>query len=567
MTPLMPANYASKSLNKLGWAVLWGLLSILFITFIYAHEWVWVWAVIATFFCWKSLVMLKNLVVQGLFQAKLQREIKTPTDNHGSAKWCTEKQIKQAGLDDPNNGVAVGVLGNTTIFFAFTHGLASAPAGTGKTTGLILPAILHGYRVPQGNGKSYVAPMINIDVKCELTPMTKAMIEAHHGHKVVCLNPSLSNGLPNVSFNPLYVVIDDMKDIHLHRHALTDAIEIATILLPEPAGGTDKNVFFRNGSRDFIIVIVIFLAGEHPDKCTLPEVFSIIASPKRLMLYLKKAEKSDYLVGDLSTLASGLLETDEDHFADFVSGALQVLLPFAPSTDIGQSVARDEFRFENMYHHGQLTSVSILAPYDRRTAYASWTGLVVKMAVKALMRVGINKPVIFNLDEATNFNLEGLAQDLTAIRGYGGRVRLIFQAKSELIRAVGQHSTDTIYSQTDIKQFFGVTSYKEAKEISDFFGEYTVKQNNISPDKTTKDADQKASVGEMARALYRPEDITNMPKDEQIVIIQGLPPIKCKRLAYNHVASWHHMLDDNPLEGGKLPLKRKLDVSYHEVAS
>lgn len=84
---------------------------------------------------------------------------------------------------------------------------------------------------------------------------------------------------------------------------------------------------------------------------------------------------------------------------------------------------------------------------------------------------------------------------------------------------------------------------------------------------TPKGADLAESITEHSRPLFTPQDVLQLPKDEQIVLIQGMKPFKCKKLPYAHVDTWWRLLNDNPIEGGKLPLKRRFSISYKDVRS
>lgn len=556
-------KHSKQVLNKFTWLCCWGLFALAFYTHRNDYHWgVWVFLVVSCLLAWNATKAAWNSWLYGRYQHALRVKSQTPTDNHGKAQLATEQQLEAAGKFDSNCGVPIGAFNGKPLFHKFTHAMVVSPAGAGKTSAVALPCLAHGYRVGDGNGGSFAASVVVTDIKGELAVMAARNCVERHGHKVFYLNPDEMFGFANSCFNPLQVVIDDLAYVPYHKYALSDAQELVLQLIPEPPEG-DKNKYFRNGSRNMIFAVVLYLAAENPACCTLPELFRILSSAGRLKEVLEAAVKSDALSGDIALLASGLLEVEDDHFSDFITGAMQVLMPFSPSSPLAHSVSKSDFTFEALKQ--ERTSVFIMARYDRKEAYAPWIGLVAKAAIKSLIRVDGNIPVHFLLDEATNIPLPGLSNDLTALRGYGLRCQIICQAKSELTRVYGKESTETFYSQTDLKQFFGVTSLQEAKEISAMLGDYTVKAESLGMDRTSPWSDLKDSISETGRPLMRPEEILNMPKDDQIVLINGLPPIYCKRLPYSQVDSWHSALDDNPLEGGKLPLDHKISIDYREV--
>jgi type IV secretion system protein VirD4 len=132
---------------------------------------------------------------------------------------------------------------------------------------------------------------------------------------------------------------------------------------------------------------------------------------------------------------------------------------------------------------------------------------------------------------------------------------------------LGDTLAETMLTQSAFKSFAGVNTYKQAKEISDMIGDFTSKGYSFNPQGSAKGADLSESISEHSRPLFTPQDVLQLPKDEQIVLIQGMKPFKCKKLPYNHVDTWWYLLDNNPIEGGKLPLRRRLSISYKDVGS
>ena len=565
--PSMSPTHQTQVWRSLSWMVFWIVLSLLSTSYRHVLGWV--------FYLYISLCLLKlwkhakgsfMSFQYGRYQAELRARQETPSGNHGEATYATYEQKKAAGLYDPHNGVLFGVDEHGPLFFSYTHNLSLAPAGSGKSTGIAIPAKTHGYRVEKGRNVSEAASCVVTDLKGELAAMTARLSAELHGHIVIFLNPDNLFGLLNTAFNPLQIIIEELALDDPSGKTKTNAKalceEIILVLLPDPKE-QDKNVFFRNGSRKILIVVILYLAAAKPSHCHLIEVFCILSSIKTLASFLEEAQSCTALSGEIGLLASDLLSYADEYLPDFLAGATQAVQCFGPSSPLANSVTHSEFTFDDLKK--KRISVYIMARFDRQKAYAPWIGLVTKVAIKSLIRTEGNIPVHFLLDEATNIPLHGLAEDLTALRGYGLRAQIICQGKSELRRVFGKDSTETIYSQTDMKQFFGVTSLEEAREISAMIGNVTVKAESLGADRTSPWTDLKDSVSENFKPLIRPEELLNLDRDEQIVFIKGLPTIRCKRLPYNHVSPMHDWLDPNPLEGGKLPADPKVYLSYQEV--
>ena len=561
----LSTQHQRQVLNNFLWVVFWGVLCITLYNHKDSFHWItYVYLFVGVLMLIKNLKSTWTAYEYGKYQAQLRYQSETPSDIHGNTVYATFEQKKAANLYDPNNGIPIGIDEHGPLFYRPIHALMIAPAGSGKS--LVIGGILaHGYRVPDGKGNSKPASMVIPEIKGEHGAMTSNLCAKKHDQKVFFLNPDNLYDLGSTSFNPLHGIIDDISNASLNKFAVADTSEIALILIPEPNKGDDGNFYFRQGARDQLIAVTLFFACTTPSRCILPEIYSVIGNAELLKETLEEAKKLNVLSGELSTRASDILAATEDHFASFRSGALQALSPFSPSSPLAASVSGSDFTFEILKK--EPATVYIMARHDRKDIYAPWLGLVTKMAIKSLFKVDGNIPVFFCIDESTNIPLPGFSADMTALRGNGLRSFSAFQAKSESRRVHGKEQTETIDSQCDLKLFHNVTSYQEAKEISDLIGQTTVKSHSLGEDKTSPWSDLKNSTSESGRPLLMPEELLRLGEDEQIVLISkhGLPPIRCKRLPYHHVPEWHAILDDNPLEGGKLPLDPKVSISYQEV--
>lgn len=162
-----------------------------------------------------------------------------------------------------------------------------------------------------------------------------------------------------------------------------------------------------------------------------------------------------------------------------------------------------------------------------------------------------NRKLHFLCDEFTNSPLQALTEDLTTLRGYGGRVLLACQAMSEIVRKFGAEAAKTISSVCTIKQFFGVSDPEEAEKLSKLLGQSV----HVAPAYSFSGSDDKvgASLDDKGRSLMTADDILAMPRDLQIILIDGMRPILARKLYQNEIAPICEMLDPNPLEGGLTP--------------
>ncbi len=480
-------------------------------------------------------------------------EAHRPKPLAGSARWAQANDITRATLHRPN-GLFLGATEDGLALFHDneTHGLTLAPAGAGKTIRFVVPALAHSPR-----------PMIVTDLKGELAAMTAELRCTRHGHQVHLLNPGRMLGLGTARYNPLQIVLDDLE--RAPADAIADARAIALQLHPEPLEA-GPNRFFREGARSVLTFVLLWICvREHHQGPSLAAAARLVSDPQELETALKLAERSLALAGDVAAMAADLralmLSGNDKLFEDFRQGALQALAPFNASGWLADVTGRCDFRFADLKGDRPAT-VYLMTDPTKMAVFAPWIGLMSWAALTELTRASSsreavghtrtadNRRVLFLLDEASNYKIEGLPNALTALRGFGIVVHLVFQELEEIARVYGRPALATILSQTSVKQIFGVTSQETAELVSRMLGQKTVAAKSFGLGQAAGD-DVALTLSATARPLLTADEIRRLPKDQQLLLIENLPPIKARALGYHEVRPWSDWVAPNPLHDGK----------------
>lgn len=474
------------------------------------------------------------------FAERLHRIVRahTPGDALGSAAWLSRTEARKAGLGK-SAGLFLGILDRQPLFIANgVHGLVCAPARKGKTTGFVMPALCHDI------GTSRLVT----DLKGELAYQTAKLIEQHHGHRVIILNPAHKFGLGNASYNPLQIIIDDLAGAP--EDAIADARSLGLQLHRDPPGGS-KDPFWPMGTRRLIVFPTVALAALRPDAAHLPGVYQALSDLETLDGLIEEAAQSDLLGGELACMAkdiANLRTQNEKHFESFREGALQSLDAFGPSGRLAASTMACDFRFADL--KAEQTTIFMVCDPSRMDVFAPWIGAVNWAAMKELIRCDNTVPVTCIFDEFTNYVLAGLPNMLTALGGYGIRCWMVVQELEEIARVYGREALQTILSQADVKQFFGVASDGTAQMVSRMLGRETVLSESYGMDANPAQGPS-LSVGRGARDLMSPDEVRRLPEDEQIVFVRNLKPIRALKVGYQEVSPWRDQAERNPLHGGK----------------
>jgi type IV secretion system protein VirD4 len=170
----------------------------------------------------------------------------------------------------------------------------------------------------------------------------------------------------------------------------------------------------------------------------------------------------------------------------------------------------------------------------------------------------------FIIDEAPRFPLHALIEDQTLLRGYGTIILFVAQSEADIRKRFGAESARTLDDVCALHQIMGVSSFAEAKRISEALGRetYVVPSMNTSGEKP----DVGFGLSDPGRPLMTSEQLlSSLSRDEQIIFIPGLPPILAKKLYSNNLAPICHLLDANPMEGGKLAPDPLVEIEYDGV--
>lgn len=465
---------------------------------------------------------------------------------YGDARFASVEELAAAGLTNPQ-GLFLGMQDGVPLFFSGkAHLLTVAPARKGKGIAAVIPNLLH-----------YPGSVFVTDPKGELASVTAKHRAEMFGHKVVVLNPWGLHGLPQHRFNPLQGLVDAYADEHLRRGLLEDAASLALQLLPEPADG--KNRYFREGSRKILRALMLHFATiEDGKRCTLTELWRTLQSAtrlKKIIVAMAGNESLNGIIADFADDMASQIADSPEQFGDFREGALQAVSIFDPNGYVGESVSVSDFSFAEL-KQGKV-SVYLVIPPDRVATHGAWLGLVTKQAIDAVGRAQGDGKVLFMLDEFANLGkLAGLAEALTTLPGLGVRVWMFVQELADLRRVYGKETTETILSQAEVKQFFGVQNPELAKDLSAQLGKRTVKTRNYNLGKTETD-DVGESLGETGQDLLTAGEIMRLSADEQLVFAGAIHPIRAKKVPYWLVDPWNRFAATNPVEGAH-PLARPL---------
>ena len=487
---------------------------------------------------WQTLTDFPHNVSNWL----LRRRARTPTNNHGSSGWATDKQLKKAGLFK-TDGIFLGLSANSgkPLFAQATHGLTLAMAGAWKTVCFVIPNLL-----------LWPSSVVVTDPKGTLACVTVWARQHIHKQKVFILNPSgrYKNILgQSARFNPLQCVVTKIENRN-YSDAISCAKGLAEQYLPEPKQGGRENEFFRIESRSLLEFCFLYVAF-YSDKKNLTTVCKLFQNELELKDALYHTSTSDVLNGGLADRANEVLQqvdsADSRQWQSFRIGALQVIKDYAAGTDLSEISSESDFSGHDLKH--KKTTVYEICSPTKTAAHGKYFGVVNWILMQDMMEMeDVGEKVLFLFEEALTSPIHGICKSLTILREYGIIVWFVLQDLEAFAHVYGRENMDTMLSQTDCKQTFNIQSQKTAEWVSKSLGTKTVKQASYNLGSDRSDPVQE-SLSEIARPILTSREVTEF--EDIITQYRTLPPIHALKCGYHEIVPLWKWARPNPMHGKK----------------
>ena len=468
-------------------------------------------------------------------------------------RWASEAEMAAAGMFD-GIGRPLGLTFSGRAIFEPhrlrpVHSKVIATSGAGKTIGAVVTAIMHQALSPERPS------MVVFDIKGELAGQCAAALRRAGIEVAVIDDTGLLRCRPVTRLNPFGLIVRAARNA---SEELATLVRMAAFTLePEPEGDA-RNKYFRDGPRDLLRFIIEYLARLCPEDCTPSAAGHVLGSDDLLDAALEEAAEQDSALGQLARRLLEKRAQNQQHFSDFRTTALQRLEVYEEGGLLWEAgsdptVSHEEIRQRQIV---VFLVAGLQHLRDTRPHYILHLAAFLNVAKAPGHRVE------FIIDEFSNAPVAGLVEDLTIIRQFGSRVMMIAQAESEIERQFSDKAARTIDALAAIKQVMGVSTWSEAKRVSDALGRthHVVSSYSLDP----RSDGLSSSLSDQGRPLLSPEEVLALPRDEQIIFCDGMKPIRARKLYQNEIAPICDMLDPNPFEAAKLPSEPIIRISYGE---
>jgi type IV secretion system protein VirD4 len=509
-------------------------------------EWVtWGWrysmsrdlAIRKPFFEGEMIIFAGSVLSMGVFFVLANRRARllmaNTEDLHGSARWASERDIRDTGLLDARNGVYVGgwrrdaTAGlNYLRHNGPEHILAFAPTRSGKGVGLVIPTLL-----------GWEESTVVYDIKGENWAKTAGFRHAR-GH--LCFKFSPVEDGNSSRFNPLGEVrLFTPRDV-------SDAQNIANMIVrtgedsPQERYWQDAAASITTG---MILHVCYEAAIEKRVACLadLSHVFTRPGSSFRDTLgdFLNFEHDPAYEHGwrmpnggrtlthpVVREKVQEMLDKEERDFGGVLSTAKTALTLYSDPL-VAKNTSASDFCIDDLVNHELPVSLYLVVPPSDKIRLRPLIRLMFTMTVNRLTERMVfegarqrqnRHRLLLLIDEFPSLNrMEIFADALSYMAGYGLKAYLITQDIRQIVDAYGNN--ESIVSNCHVRIAFAPNQFETADLLSKMTGTTTVSKAsyNYSGSRFAPVmAHVNASVDHVERPLMTPDEVLRLKPSKKI---------------------------------------------------
>ncbi len=331
-------------------------------------------------------------------------------------------------------------------------------------------------------------------------------------------------------------------------------------LIEEPKDGDEKNRYWRSSPRGYIEFAQRSLLRRNPRLATPGGAWSLLADPETFNKMLDiETEEGDQALKARARNIINMRGNVPDHHGQHIDAALGALRIFEAGSALHDAGRDAETTHLDLLRDNAI--VFLIAPQRHMERLGAYYALHLQSFQHALL-TGLAGPTDFILEEANNTPIQSLISKTTVVRAFGGAYHFVSQSRKAMQTRFGEKLCAIAEEMAIVKQYFGFSDFEEAERVSKAMGQslHVGASLNVSSERLGLSGGYQAGLERVMTA----DELMRLPDDEQIIHVKGVGWIHCKKIRQNEIAPYCHALDDNPLEGGKLPPDPKVTLNIRK---
>ncbi|MEH2478183.1 type IV secretion system protein VirD4 [Nitrobacteraceae bacterium AZCC 2146] len=437
---------------------------------------------------------------------------------YGSARWATPSEVHVAGLAAPD-GVVLGRLDHNYLRHdGPEHVLCFAPTRSGKGVGLVVPTLL-----------TWPGSCIVHDIKGENWTLTSGF-RARHG-RVLLFDPTNTN---SAAYNPLL-------EVRRGEWEVRDVQNVADVLV-DPEGSLERRNHWEKTSHSLLVGAILHVLYAEPDK-TLAGVAGFLSDPKRPIEATLRAMMTTAHLGEagphpvIASAARELLNKSENERSGVLSTAMSFLGLYRDPV-VAKVTRRCDWRIRDLVEGDRPATLYLVVPPSDISRTKPLVRLILNQIGRRLTEdlhaKGRRHRLLLMLDEFPALGrLDFFESALAFMAGYGLKSFLIAQSLNQIEKAYGPNNA--ILDNCHVRVSFATNDERTAKRVSDALGtatEMRAMKNYAGHRLSPWLGHLMVSRQETARPLLTPGEVMQLPPDDELVLVSGVPPIRAKKARY-----------------------------------
>jgi len=461
---------------------------------------------------------------------------------HGDARFASLYDLRKAGLlTQSPQGILIGKYRGRYLWLnGAQHAIAISPTRSGKTTSIAIPVLL-----------SYAQSMVVLDLKGELFKATSGWRKAQ-GHAIRVWAPYDDAGNTH-RFNPMSLMagMDPGK-------RLGEIQTMAAILYPDEVG---KDPFWTSQARATFAAFASFMfevwdaqvlaqhrAGTPASMRFDPNTSILFPSLERILRLSSGMdgksikETLQQILTDPAhacvspqtrTVFGNLLGLAEQTFSSVIATVQAPLQQFLSPILAAATNATD---FEVTALRKRPTTLYVVIPTNKLDESSKLLNIFFSTVIGANLgkQLGeepdLKHQLLMLMDEFTAMGrVDVWAKRISISASYGVRDLCIVQSRSQLRSAYGDHDAQNFITNHGAQIVFAPREQADASEYSEMLGYKTVRKKQRSQSRGGGSNQVSISYSEEKRALFLPQEIKELPQDEEIIFYEGCKPIRARK--------------------------------------
>ena len=461
---------------------------------------------------------------------------------HGDASFAELPDLKKAGLlkQTPQSILIGKYKGQYLWLGGAQHVITISPTRSGKTTCIAMPVLL-----------SYLQSMVVLDLKGELHKATSGWREAQ-GQTIHVWAPYDDTDKTH-RFNPFTLLLgmDPGK-------RLGEIQTIAAILYPDEQG---RDPFWTSQSRaaftafasymfetwdaDILPMIQLRASWElFPDPNTSPKFPSLERilrlssgfngkSTKETLQAILSDPEHVFVSSQTRTVFGNLSGLAEQTFSSVIASMQAPLQQFLNPVLAAATNATD---IDILGLRKRPTTLYVIIPTNKLDESSKLLNIFFSSVIgnNLCKQLGeepdLKYQMLMLMDEFTAMGrVDVWAKRISISASYGVRDLCIVQSRAQLRSAYGDNDAQNFITNHGAQIVFAPREQSDANEYSEMLGYKTIRRKQESHSRGGGTNQTSISYNDEKRALLLPQEIKELPQDDELIFYEGCKPIRAKK--------------------------------------